>query len=59
MAKDYSFRFAHGIVKWKKVIFKEKVILLRKNIAPKKIEITIIAVIKNNLLVIILLYNMF
>ena len=28
MAKDYSFRFAHGIVKWKKVIFKEKVFLL-------------------------------
>jgi len=45
MAKDYSFRFAHGIVKWKKVIFKEKVILLIKllkdkegdgNLMPKK-----------------------
>ena len=45
MSKDYSFRFAHGIVKWKKVIFKEKVILLIKllkdreedgNLIPKK-----------------------
>ena len=45
MAKDYSFRFAHGIVKWKKVIFKEKVFLLIElfkdrerngNLMPKK-----------------------
>ena len=45
MAKDYSFRFAHGIVKWKKVIFKEKVLLFielfknktsNENIMPKK-----------------------
>ena len=28
MAKDLSFRFNHGIVKWKKVIFKDKVQLL-------------------------------
>ena len=28
MAKDYLFRFTHGTVKWKKVIFKEKVFLL-------------------------------
>jgi len=28
MAKDLSFRFKHGIVKWKKVIFKDKVQLL-------------------------------
>ena len=45
MAKDYSFPFAHGIVKWKKVIFKEKVFLLIElikdrendgNLMPKK-----------------------
>ena len=45
MAKDYSFRFSHGIVKWKKVIFKEKVFLLIElfkdresngNLMPKK-----------------------
>ena len=45
MAKDYSFRFAHGRVKWKKVIFKEKVFLLIElfkdrenngNLMPKK-----------------------
>ena len=45
MAKDLSFRFKHGIVKWKKVIFKDKVQLLRKllknseineNLMPKK-----------------------
>ena len=45
MAKDYSFRFAYGIVKWKKVIFKEKVFLLIElfkdkesngNLMPKK-----------------------
>ena len=47
MAKDYSFRFAYGIVKWKKVIFKEKVLLLielfsnktsDENLMPKKGE---------------------
>ena len=45
MAKEHSFRFAHGIVKWKKVIFKEKVFLLIElfkdresngNLMPKK-----------------------
>ena len=45
MAKDLSFRFNHGIVKWKKVIFKDKVQLLIKllknseineNLMPKK-----------------------
>ena len=45
MAKDLSFRFKHGIVKWKKVIFKEKVLLFielfknktsNENIMPKK-----------------------
>ena len=45
MAKDLSFRFKHGIVKWKKVIFKDKVQLLTKllknseingNLMPKK-----------------------
>ena len=45
MAKDYSFRFAHGTVKWKKVIFKEKVLLIiellknktsNDNLMPKK-----------------------
>ena len=45
MAKDLSFRFKHGIVKWKKVIFKDKVQLLIKllknseingNLMPKK-----------------------
>lgn len=47
MAKDLSFRFNHGIVKWKKVIFKDKVHLLIKvlkdnrntgNLMPKKKE---------------------
>ena len=47
MAKDLSFRFKHGIVKWKKVIFKDKVHLLLKilkdnrntgNLMPKKKE---------------------
>ena len=45
MAKDLSFRFKHGTVKWKKVIFKDKVQLLIKllknseingNLMPKK-----------------------
>ena len=45
MAKDLSFRFNHGIIKWKKVIFKDKVQLLIKllknneingNLMPKK-----------------------
>ena len=45
MAKNYSFRFAHGTVKWKKVIFKEKVSLFielvknktsNDNLMPKK-----------------------
>ena len=45
VAKDLSFRFNHGIVKWKKVIFKDKVHLLIKllknsetngNLMPKK-----------------------
>jgi len=45
MAKDLSFRFNHGTVKWKKVIFKDKVQLLIKllknseingNLLPKK-----------------------
>ena len=45
MANDLSFRFKHGIVKWKKVIFKDKVQLLIKllknseingNLMPKK-----------------------
>jgi hypothetical protein len=45
MAKDLSFRFKHGIVKWEKVIFKDKVQLLIKllknseingNLMPKK-----------------------
>ena len=45
MAKDLSFRFKHGIVKWKIVIFKDKVQLLIKllknseingNLMPKK-----------------------
>ena len=45
MAKDLSFRFKHGIIKWKKVIFKDKVQLLIKllknseingNLMPKK-----------------------
>ena len=30
ITKDLSFRFNHGIVKWKKVIFKDKVQLLIK-----------------------------
>tara|TARA_B100001250_G_C19815826_1_gene798312 strand:+ start:2905 stop:3417 length:513 start_codon:yes stop_codon:yes gene_type:complete len=47
VAKDLSFRFNHGIVKWKKVIFKDKVHLLKKllknsetngNLMPKKGE---------------------
>ena len=47
MAKDYLFRFTHGTVKWKKVIFKEKVLLLielfsnktsDENLMPKKGE---------------------
>jgi hypothetical protein len=47
MAKDLSFRFNHGIVKWKKIIFKDKIHLLIKllknseingNIMPKKGE---------------------
>ncbi len=45
MAKDASFRFEKGYIKWGKVIFKEKVILLMKiinnndgktNLIPKK-----------------------
>ena len=38
MAKDLSFRFKHGIVKWKKVIFKDKVQLLIKLLKNNKIN---------------------
>ena len=38
MAKDLSFRFKHGIVKWKKVIFKDKVQLLIKLLKNSEIN---------------------